>query len=256
MAEVHAAAQALDLEAVLARLDPDPACRYFIQGQPLNHADLGVFLKNAFSNLTRQEIHWRESSVQVLSPDSVLWTSHGRNPVVDAAGHESEYLLTETWLWKRQADAWRAVHYQETFLEIPSPEKLAPVEAALLDFSATLKIDSRDPQQVIPSLTRLVQTRGDIAGATFTFAPRDGDPLPIAGVFRKGDALVSRQMDPASDAARREAFARSIATGGRTWSDPRFDSSGSGRTTMSCGVPILDPPGILQGVLAVDFALP
>ena len=86
MAEVVSAAQALDAEAILARLDPDPACRYFVQGQPFNHADLGVFLKNAFSNMSLQKIHWRECSVQELSPDFVRWTSHGRNPVVDAAG--------------------------------------------------------------------------------------------------------------------------------------------------------------------------
>ncbi len=252
MVEVVSAATRLDAEGILGRLDPDPACRYFVQGQSFRHAELALFLKGAFADMKGQDVVWLESAARELAPGVVLWTSSGRNPVVEANGREVEYLLAETWVWKLAGDTWRAVHYQESFLEMPSREKRARVESALAEVAAGLKVDSRDPNRILPALETFVQAREDVAGASFAFAPQGGEDATFPRVFRKGGEIVRQLRPSSSEYTRSEWYARSVASGSPSWSEPYFDSQGDEAMKITCGVPIFDPPGVLQGVLTAD----
>ncbi|MFA5205810.1 MAG: cache domain-containing protein, partial [Lentisphaeria bacterium] len=230
-----------------------PALRYYVQGQSFSYAELSVFLRQSFADMKSQKVIWLESTARELAPDTVLWTSRGRNPVVEAGGREIEYLLAESWVWRKFGGVWKAVHYQESFLEMPSREKCARVEVALAAFAAGFKPEARDPQSVMPALEKFVRGHDDVAGAVFAFAPRQGAGLPVPYVFRRHGELV-RKLEPADSYLQCDWYAKPAGSGKLAWSEPYFDTHGAEKMMITCGLPLFDAQGQLQGVLTADVA--
>ena len=255
MTELVSAAARLDAAAILARLDQDPAARFYVQGQAFNYTDLATFLKDSFADLKSQKINWLESTARELAPDTVLWTSSGRNPVEEASGREVEYMLGETWVWKKSADAWKAIHYSESFLEMPSREKCAQVQAALTAFAATFKIESQKPEDVLPALEGFLRTQENVLGSAFAFVPRAEENPPAAYVFRRGGEYIRKLETFGAGYAQAEWYAKPAASGQPTWSNPYFDTYGGQKMMITCSLPLFDPQGVLQGVLTADMPL-
>ena len=255
MVEVVSAAARLDAQAIMARLDDDPSCRYFVQGQSFNYPDLAVFLRDSFADMSSQQVVWLESAAREISPDTVLWTSSGRNPVVESSGRALEYLLAETWVWKKSGDAWKAIHYQESFLDMPAPASLAQVESALAAFAGTFKVPSSNPEDLLPVLEGFLLENDVVLGSAFAFAPVPGNERPAAYVYRRNGSFVRKLETFGSGYAQAEWFAKPAASGQLAWSNPYFDTHGAQRMMLTCSMPILDSQGSLQGVLTADLAL-
>jgi len=254
MIEVVAAASRLDADGIMARLDPDPALRYYVQGQSFNYPDLAVFLRQSFADMTTQRVVWLESSARELAPDTVLWTSYGRNPVVEASGKEIEYILGETWVWKKTDGNWRAIHYHESFLEAPSREKRERVESALSEFAASLKIESRNPEPVMAVLNEFVRSHPEVVGSAFAFAPTEEGSWPAPYVHRKGSEIIRKTLPSDSGYERSDWYAVPAASGQPAWSEPYFDTHGAQTMMITYSIPITDTTGDLLGVLTADVA--
>lgn len=255
MLEVIAAATRLEADGITARLDPGPTARYYVQGQAFNAADLSTFLKKSFADMQSQEVIWLESSARELAPDTVLWLSSGRNPVVEKSGRAIEYLLAETWLWKKTGPTWRAAHYHESFLEMPSAEKRARVQAALDGFAAGFKVPAEGPEGVMPLLEQFVRAHPEVLGSAFGFAPRPGVAPSAPYVSRQGKDYVRTWTLNDSDYTQSGWYSGPAKSGKPAWSEPYFDTYGGQVMMITYGAPIIDGEGVLLGVLTADLAL-
>ena len=255
MIEVVTAAANLDAPGILSRLDPSPSSNFYVQGQSFNYVDLSLFLLQSFADMKSQQVIWLDSSARELAPDTVLWTSSGRNPVVEANGRELEYMLAETWMWKKMNDQWKAIHYHESFLEMPSHEIYTKVETALQHFLTTFTPPSVSAEEAYPQLEEFVRTHDSILGAAFAPASANETQWPAIYVCRKGDSLARREFSFEAGYTQEEWYAKPMAGQSPTWSNPYFDTHGAERMMITCSVLVLDSNGTTQGVLTADVPI-
>ena len=255
MTEVITAASNLDAAGILSRLDSSSASRFFVQGQSFNHADLATFLLQAFADMKSQQVIWLESAARELSPDTVLWTSSGRNPVVEASGREVEYMLAETWMWKKLNDQWKAIHYHESFLEMPSREARARVETALLQFAASFTLPAAAADEAYPQLEGFVTANPAILGAAFATTSPGETRWPAIYAFRKGADLIRKNLPFDAEYTKAEWYAKPLSGVSPAWTNPYFDASGAERMMITCSVLVRDSDGKPQGILTADLPI-
>ena len=255
MTEVITAAANLDAPGIMSRLDPSPSSRFYVQGQSFNYVDLSMFLLQSFADMKSQQVIWLESSALELAPDTVLWTSSGRNPVVEASGRKVEYMLIETWMWKKMNDQWKAIHYHESFLEMPSQEVCAKVESALKNFLSTFKLPIHASEEVYPQLEEFVRSDTSILGAAFAPASANETHWPAIYVCRKDGNLAQKKLSFEAGYTQEEWYAKPMAGQSPTWSNPYFDTYGAERMMITCSVLVVDSNGTTQGVLTADVPI-
>ena len=255
MVEVVTSAANLDAPGILSRLDPSPDARYFVQGQSFNFVDLSTFLLQSFADMKSQQVIWLESAARELSPDTVLWTSSGRNPVVEAGGREVEYMIAETWMWKKLNDQWKAIHYHESFLEMPSREARARVETALLQFAASFTLPAAAADEAYPQLEGFVTANPAILGAAFATTSASETRWPAIYAFRKGADLIHKNLPFDAEYTKAEWFANPLSGGSPAWTNPYFDASGAERMMITCSVLVMDADGKPKGILTADLPI-
>jgi len=255
MIEVVTAAANLDAPGILSRLDPSPSSRFYVQGQSFNYVDLSLFLLQAFADMKSQQVIWLDSTARELAPDTVLWTSSGRNPVVESSGRELEYMLAETWMWKKLDGQWKAIHYHESFLEMPSREVCATVESALQNVLTTFTLPTAASEEVYPQLETFVRSNPSILGAAYAPASANETHWPAIYVCKKSSELIHKKLTFEAGYTQEEWYSKPISGISPTWSNPYFDTYGAERMMITCSVLVRDATGTPQGVLTADVPI-
>ncbi len=255
MVEVVGAAAKLDADGILARLDQGPDALFFVQGQTFTYAELGPFLRQQFGDMLSQQVIWRDGRATVLGPDTVLWTSWGRNPLIESTSKCVEYLLTETWLWRRTDGVWRAFHYHESFLSLPGVELQNTLATAVRELAGQITGLDMTPDDAVAKLEEFLRTHPEAKGAAFAFAPAEGPGQSAPYVYRKGSALVRKQLSATFDFTQAAWYAEAVKRDAPGWSEPYFDVEGAGVMMITYSVPVKNADGKLVGVLTADLAL-
>jgi len=123
MDKVSRTAETLDAAKALSVLSDDPKMVFFFDSKLYTKAELIKTLTEIYSKLESMKITMHTPTVQVLGPDTAVWTATGQAESVAKTGERYTEMLTETWIWKKESGEWRVVHYTESVKIPPATTK-------------------------------------------------------------------------------------------------------------------------------------
>jgi ketosteroid isomerase-like protein len=237
-------------------LTNDSAAWFVTGGLAYSRPELLSMFKATFSDMQQQKIEPVKSQVLVFSPTSAAWICIAKDFVEMKDGKKIAQLLSETWLWQREAGGWKVVHYNESILQMPDESVKLQVEKGLAELAASLAGKTLTPAAMPAILTAFLQKHPFVYGSTLAFAPTDADgKLHVAApyVYRSGNEFKQTDLPEAYDYTVSEWYSVPVKTKAPAWSNPYFDAGGGGVMMITYAIPMFDKEQKLIGVLTSDL---
>ncbi len=256
MVKVISHSDNLDLDSVLPYISDDSSAVFITGGMHYSKKSFSTAMKNVFSGLKLQNIQIIHSQVVIPNTGAAIWIGWMKNKYITKEDKSGEELLCETWIWQRESQGWKVIHFHESIMRLPGAEERSLVENALGKLAAELtgrKLSAADMPEI---LTTYLRKFPFIYGATLAFAPDEaGGQRHIAApyVYRSGDEFKKVDLPVAYDYTKSEWFAEPVKEKAPYWCNPYFDEGGGGIVMVTYSIPLYDNAGNLAGVLTSDL---
>ncbi len=247
-----------DADSAYQWLRDDSNTVFISQGMAYSNPGIHAMMRDMYKKFKSQSFDVVWSKTEVLSFDIVLWTGVARSKLVSAEDEAAEQWLGESWIWHRNPEGWRVIHFHESWLGLPDPCTRATVENALENFAKELSGRKLDPMDMPSVLTLFLKVNPKIYGATLAFAPDEYDNNSHKAapyVYRKNNEFITVKLPESYDYTQSDWYRLPLEKNAAVWSDPYYDGGGGGVVMVTYAIPLKDKSGNLIGVLTSDVAL-
>jgi ketosteroid isomerase-like protein len=254
--EVIGYAQNANIEGTFKYLSEDSAAVFISGGMVYNREEIISRFTKEYNAVKAQKIEPIDTRVIVFSPTSAAWISVCRGHIDFKDETTMDQLLTETWIWQREAAGWKVVHYHETYLTLPDDCRKATVENGVKELAKSLAGKDLKPEDMPAILTNFLKLYPEIYGSTLAFAPsaENGNVHRAAPyIYRFGKEFKQVSLPESYDYTVSEWYAVPVGTKKPAWSNPYFDDGGGQVVMITYSLPVYDKNNNLIGVLTGDL---
>lgn len=254
--EVIGYAQNANIEGTFKYLSEDSAAVFISGGMAYNREEIISRFTKEYNAVKTQKIEPIDTRVIVFSPTSAAWISVCRGHIDFKDETTMDQLLTETWIWQREAAGWKVVHYHETYLTLPDDCRKATVENGVKELAKSLAGKDLKPEDMPAILTNFLKLYPEIYGTTLAFAPtaENGNVHRAAPyIYRFGKEFKQVSLPESYDYTVSEWYAVPVGTKKPAWSNPYFDDGGGQVVMITYSQPVYDKNNNLIGVLTGDL---
>ncbi len=258
MDRIMAFAAIPDADSAYQWLSDDSGAVFISQGMSYSNQGIHAMMRDMYKKFKSQSIEAIWSKTEVLSADAVVWTGVAHSRLVSAEDEASEQWLGESWIWHRNSEGWRVVHFHESWLSLPDPCTKATVENALGNFAKELSGRKLNPENMPSVLTAFLKIYPKIYGATLAFAPEgtgQNSHRAAPYLYRQNNAFKLVNLPESYDYTQSDWYRLPLEKNAPVWSDPYYDGGGGGVVMVTYAMPLKDKSGQLIGVLTSDVVL-
>ncbi|NCA75815.1 MAG: hypothetical protein EOM90_05730 [Alphaproteobacteria bacterium] len=254
--EVLGYAQNANTEGTFKYLSEDSAAVFISGGMAYNREEIISKFSKEYNAVKSQTVEPVDTRVIVFSPTSATWISVCKHHIDFKDETTMDQLLTETWIWQREAAGWRVIHYHETYMTLPDACKKATVENGVKELAKSLEGKTLKPEDMPAILTNFLKLYPEIYGSTLAFAPtaENGNVHRAAPyIYRSGKEFKQVSLPESYDYTVSEWYAVPVAAKKPVWSNPYFDDGGGQVVMITYSLPVYDKNNNLLGVLTGDL---